>query len=368
MSLPVMGMHFRLRSDYDISGFGAQTRVVLEALKEFGMIVADNGSTGFISGEPSEYWDNDQIVNQLHQVPLSVFEVVDTSSWRVGADSFLAVTASTPTTHPTPKPATPPPTPKPTSASPTLCFPGDSLVEVKEKGFVAMKDVGLGDLVRVAGGRFSLVYTFGHRDQDQEAVFLSLDAGIGKPLLISKDHMLYVNEKFVPASAVSVGDVLNIIEGYATVIKIEAVVARGAFAPFTKDGTIVVDGIVVSSYISLQPNSSYLLIGGVRTFNAHFLAHLFQAPHRLYCEIKPSYCTSENFHNGLSAWVKVPYAVARWLLRQKAFIIALVFIPLFLLVLVAAALERVLASPALLLLSAFLVICSGLFVKTNHLK
>jgi hypothetical protein len=76
--LPPMGMRFRLKKGYKISGFPRQARVVLRALKEYGMIVADNGSDWYISGAPDPRWSNEQL-HSLHDVPGSAFEVVDTS-------------------------------------------------------------------------------------------------------------------------------------------------------------------------------------------------------------------------------------------------------------------------------------------------
>jgi hypothetical protein len=80
-SLPPMGLRFRLRRDYPIAGFPRQARVVLQALKEYGMILADNGSNWYLSGAPDPRWSNDQL-HTLHRVPGSAFEVVDTSSFR----------------------------------------------------------------------------------------------------------------------------------------------------------------------------------------------------------------------------------------------------------------------------------------------
>jgi len=77
--LPPMGMRFRLRKGFDSSGFGPQSRVVLEALKRYGMILADNGSNFFISGAPDKGWNNDDLA-RLGDVRGSDFEVVDTSS------------------------------------------------------------------------------------------------------------------------------------------------------------------------------------------------------------------------------------------------------------------------------------------------
>ena len=77
-NLPAMGQRLRLKRGYDISGFPRQTRVVLRALKRYGMILADNGAPWFVSGAPHPGWDNDDL-HSLHRVPGSAFEVVDTS-------------------------------------------------------------------------------------------------------------------------------------------------------------------------------------------------------------------------------------------------------------------------------------------------
>jgi hypothetical protein len=75
-SLPPMGMRFRLKRSYPIAGFPRQARIVLQALKEYGMIVADNGSDWYVSGAPHPKWSNDEL-HTLHRVPGSAFEVVD---------------------------------------------------------------------------------------------------------------------------------------------------------------------------------------------------------------------------------------------------------------------------------------------------
>ncbi|HSG80843.1 MAG TPA: hypothetical protein VLC48_01230 [Gemmatimonadota bacterium] len=73
--LPPMGMRVRLKADYDISGFPPSARVILQALKTYGMMVADNGGDWFISGAPDPRWDDDEL-NALKTVPGSAFEVV----------------------------------------------------------------------------------------------------------------------------------------------------------------------------------------------------------------------------------------------------------------------------------------------------
>ena len=78
-NLPAMGQRFRLKAGYDISGFPRQARVILQALKRYGMIMSDNGSSWFITGAPDPGWNNDAL-NALKQVRGSAFEVVDTSA------------------------------------------------------------------------------------------------------------------------------------------------------------------------------------------------------------------------------------------------------------------------------------------------
>ncbi|MBI1754477.1 MAG: Ig-like domain-containing protein [Acidobacteria bacterium] len=74
-SAPPMGLRVRLKAGVDISGYPAQARVVLAALKRYGMILADNGSPWYISGTPDDRWDNDQLA-RLSGIKGSDFEVV----------------------------------------------------------------------------------------------------------------------------------------------------------------------------------------------------------------------------------------------------------------------------------------------------
>ena len=80
-NLPPMGLRLRLRANYPIAGFPPQARIILQALKTYGMIVADNGTSWYISGEPNAHWSNDDL-HTLGRVPGSAFEVVDTSKLR----------------------------------------------------------------------------------------------------------------------------------------------------------------------------------------------------------------------------------------------------------------------------------------------
>ena len=82
-SLPPMGLRLRLRASFPVRTFPPQASVILRALQRYGMIVADNGSSWFISGAPDPRWDNDQL-HSLHRVKGSDFRVVDTRRLRNG--------------------------------------------------------------------------------------------------------------------------------------------------------------------------------------------------------------------------------------------------------------------------------------------
>jgi hypothetical protein len=70
-----MGMRLRLKSSFDISGYSANNQVILAAMKYYGLIMADNGTSMYISGTPDSRWDNNDLHN-LGQVPASAFEVL----------------------------------------------------------------------------------------------------------------------------------------------------------------------------------------------------------------------------------------------------------------------------------------------------
>ncbi len=86
VEFPPMGQRFRLRADYDISGFSAHARTIAKALQTYGMILADNGSAWFVSGAPDERWDN-SMLRELKALRGSDFEAVDVSGLMLDPDS-----------------------------------------------------------------------------------------------------------------------------------------------------------------------------------------------------------------------------------------------------------------------------------------
>ena len=88
VNAPPMGQRFRLKASFNVSAFSSpQVRVLLTALKTYGMIVADNGADLYIGGAPDPGWDDDALVNQLRNVKGSDFEAVDESGLMLNPNS-----------------------------------------------------------------------------------------------------------------------------------------------------------------------------------------------------------------------------------------------------------------------------------------
>lgn len=89
---PPLGQRFRLKASFVIDdSFSPHAQVILRALKQYGMILADNGSAWYISGAPDERWDND-VLHELDVVVGSDFEAVDVSALMVNPDSGQVLT------------------------------------------------------------------------------------------------------------------------------------------------------------------------------------------------------------------------------------------------------------------------------------
>jgi len=191
-------------------------------------------------------------------------------------------------------------------------------LEVLGKGLLALKDIQLGDYIKISHEQYEPVYSFGHHSQSQTGTFLQIHPS---KLELTADHLIYLGGKgFVPASSVRVGDVLSTGQEVTGITKISQ---RGMYAPFTPSGTFLVDGVLVSSYISFQ-GSDVLRLGPFRTpIKYQWLAHLFEAPHRMWCRHLGS-CKSERYsEEGISFWVAYPLHLANLAVNQHVVVIAM---------------------------------------------
>jgi hypothetical protein len=86
---PPMGARFRLKAGFSLTGFSRDAKVILRAMKRYGMFLADNGSNWYFQGTEDPRW-SDNLLDQLKTVPASAFEAVDESACQVSADSAQA--------------------------------------------------------------------------------------------------------------------------------------------------------------------------------------------------------------------------------------------------------------------------------------
>ncbi|MEO8739181.1 MAG: hypothetical protein ABI537_05695 [Casimicrobiaceae bacterium] len=93
LNYPPMGQRFRLKASVNISSFGPNVQVILRALKKYGMFLADNGSSWYLSGAPDPRWSDDEL-HQLGALHGSDFEAVDASALMVNPNSGQAAAAA----------------------------------------------------------------------------------------------------------------------------------------------------------------------------------------------------------------------------------------------------------------------------------
>jgi len=196
----------------------------------------------------------------------------------------------------------------------TLCFSGLSTVKLEDGSTISMKDLKIGDRVQVTeNGKFDTVYSFGHFEPDSFAEFLSIQSTTtASPITISAPHMLFLNSgNAVPASYVKVGDSLR---GGETVTKVDKVTLKGAYAPFTYTGTIVVDDVVASNYVSLTGTNTLFGI------DMHFMSHTSVTALRM---IFQQHVHKESYtEEGIASWI--PYHAAAWVAAYESEIACLV--------------------------------------------
>jgi len=253
-------------------------------------------------------------------------------------------------------PTDPVPAPKP-----SICFSGSTTVHGR-KGPVPMDSLAVGDevLVNVLDSAssdeeslvFQPVYAFGHSSRDAPATFLQIkttkmEATAGEdapPLEISAEHMVFIQGKKNPvrADSIKTGDVLlgaDIPQGKMvgmTVTDIEITQSAGLYAPFTKDGTVVVNGVKASSYVSLQATAEEFieLSGGVSTgLSQEWASHMATSPLRIICGTeftkKTSVICQDYDENGMLKYVAYGLKFTRWMEQQHIAFQVLLFVACF---------------------------------------
>jgi len=211
----------------------------------------------------------------------------------------------------------PSPSPSPAPSSPE-CFSGETIVQVEDKGITRMDQLQIGDAVLVKDGYFSEVYSFGHYDPEANTTFIQILTDDGKYVEVTADHLLFMytdemTTTLTPAMHAVVGSLLlKADENRVTQVQsICTVERRGAYAPFTKTGDIVVGGVVASCYVALPPAFSFSY------GQQHWMQHAAYSPYRIFCDVMGG-CENEHYDktSGLSKAVSMWLPVLGWLERH----------------------------------------------------
>lgn len=177
--------------------------------------------------------------------------------------------APIPTKKPTAAPVLTPPSPPDEDDSfsnvimNSLCFSGETIVEVQGKGNILMSQLRIGDDVAQVGGGHSKVYSFGHRHEKLKTTFIQIfsEGNQTKPLEVSPDHLVFVRERtnknspkhLVAAKHLQIGQYLITKDGSLSEITSLGLKDRiGIYAPLTRTGSLLASGVEASSYVSLD--------------------------------------------------------------------------------------------------------------------
>eukprot|EP00797_Seminavis_robusta_P029396 Sro592_g172180.1 Warthog protein (544) ;mRNA; r:45893-47524 len=188
------------------------------------------------------------------------------------------------------------------------CFSG-SMTTMTPEGPKRMDELKINDLVLTSSGQFQKVYAWLHRtpeklaaSQARESEYLQIVTETGNKIEMTPKHMIYINDKQYPVEAghVMVGDYLSLMEsGHAAtttkaakVTAINTVKLMGGFSPATEDGTIVVNGLLASSYNNPRyTDNEYVLVAGKPLMHRQTFTHLITSPLRLLCiHVSSSFC------------------------------------------------------------------------------
>jgi hypothetical protein len=158
-----------------------------------------------------------------------------------------------------------PPLPTPVPGDPA-CFPAAARVELDDGSSRTMGQLSVGDRVKVGAGAFSDVFMFTHRTADIWSPFVTLSTASGEALSLSPGHYLQTSAGLVAAGTVKAGDVVTLGSGESTAVTaVSTGTRRGLYNPQTVSGSIVVDGIVASTYTAaVEPALAHTLLAPFR--------------------------------------------------------------------------------------------------------
>merc|ERR1712179_234752 len=154
------------------------------------------------------------------------------------------------------------------------CFSGSSTVETEERGNIPIGNLRLGDNVLTSTHGKGVHYTeflgWLERDANADGKFLKISTN-SSSIVLTGNHLIYrlsadVGLESVFADQLEEGDRLVSWKGEETVVGVEVAREKGIWAPLTMEGTLLVDGLLASSYASFSHHASDLLLAPVKMF------------------------------------------------------------------------------------------------------
>lgn len=281
----------------------------------------------------------------------------------------------------TPAPSAPA-TNAPTACPTCACFSEASTVEVYGKGKVPMKYLEVNDKVYTTStgdkAHYETIYAFGHRQEEYPMEYLQIHTNFSRtllPLEVSPAHLLYVADRADPVRAdeIKEGDTLlykpkGKPTQPASVLMIRTVTRNGAYMPLTKEGSLVVNGLHASSYVSISGDAPNVVSKFKCIMSEQTLLHWWLAPYRMLClGIASEMCESNYTEEGIAYWLAWGREIARYGdgfdvgIWQGVQILGLLLVTLFMaLCMIAEKVARYLLNPFCFVLLSFV-----LLVKAN---
>jgi Hint module len=267
------------------------------------------------------------------------------------------------------------------------CFSGMTTVDVLGKGKVLMKELQPNDQVLTGSDQdknpiYQTVYSFGHWIPTSESKYIQIYHDQMKedqePIEISPAHLIFLQDSKQPvrADSVEIGDVLvlhhftdssnNFEEEYATVTQLEMVTREGAYLPLTPDGTIVVNGVAASTYVSIQHNAPTVTGLILKGISEQTLFHWWLAPYRMVClGVSPRLCENDYNEEGIVHWLALGRTLAE-LWEEQTIMVQILGLGLFWVVFGVLVLAESLAGPRMGLVLVVATALFGVFAMTRR--
>ncbi|KAJ8901015.1 hypothetical protein NDN08_004877 [Rhodosorus marinus] len=225
------------------------TEALTEPPTEAPTEIPTEASTVAPTGVPTEYHAETPTEVSTEAPTVAPSEALTEAPTEAPTDAPTGIPTDTPAENSSSPAVSPSATPTPTPTSLPVCFPGDATVLIADGTEKPMRFLEAGDKVMVAGGDFSDVYAFGHKDPAQDADFIRIETESGHVIEVSGSHYVLVADALVAAKKVKVGDQLTITGlGKSRIGVLSSVRRSGVYSPHTLDGTIVVNGIEASCH------------------------------------------------------------------------------------------------------------------------